>query len=415
MKGVFIITLVICALTASCEKNGIADSGKKPVEISLTASETKVAESGNNNSMRIFSSILENDSKSGNPENIIISPLSLNIALAMAWNGAEGVTKNEIQNTLGFDGYSEADVNNYFKKMLETLPKTDPTVKLAIANSIWHDKALPVLKGFLEKNSNYFYATIESLDFASPLSPGIINKWCSDKTEGVIKEVIEKIEPETVMFLINALYFKAPWSIKFDKKDTRQSPFYLSDGKITDVPTMSLINKSFNYYESSQLKAISLKYGNGAFNMTIILPGSGQSVNEIGKLLKSDGFWNTIINGMKETKIDIYLPKFKFDYKTEFNSSLKEMGMVVPFDPYLADFSKIANVKPQNLYISKVFQKAAIEVDEEGSEAAAVTVVGFGVTSVPIKKEFRADKPFIFAITESTTGTILFMGKVSKP
>ncbi len=416
MKGVFIITtIIISVLTVSCEKSGVTDSGKEPIEISLTTAETQVAESVNVNALRLFSLILENDLKSGTPENILISPLSLNIALAMAWNGAAGVTKNEIQSTLGFEGYTETDINNYFKKMVETLPKTDPGVKLSLANSIWHDKGLIVLNGFREKNSNFFYAAIESLDFANPSSPGIINKWCSDNTEGIIKDVIDKIDPETVMFIINALYFKAPWSIKFDKKDTKISHFYLSDGKIADVQMMSLRDKSFGFYESDQLKAVSLKYGNGAYNMIVILPGSGKSVYETASFISKPGFWSSFVNLLSETKIDIYFPKFAFDYKTNLNSPLMEMGMTTPFNPFLADFSLIANVKPNNIFISKVFQKAAIEVDEEGSEAAAVTVVEVGVTSFPVKKEFRADKPFLFAITESTTGTILFMGKVNKP
>ncbi len=419
MRTPILIAITISASIISCNKiaenkKGEAPVNENPIAIILSSAQTKVAASGNLNSINLFSEIAGEEFSKGKSVNTIISPLSLYIALGMVWNGADGQTKEEIQRFLSLEGISEDEVNNFFKKMVETLPLTDSKVKLSIANSIWHDKNLLVYEDFKKKNANYFYSSIEPLDFTSPLSVGIINKWCSDKTNGIINKIIDQIDPQEVMFLINALYFKAPWKTPFKPSETVSAPFYPRGGPTVNVQMMSL-SGTFRFFESSGFKAVTLPYGNGAFSMILILPHTGKWVTDVANELKDPSMWVSLLGNSTESKAYIKIPKFKFEYEVQLDSYLKKLGMTKSFSPIEANFTKIANVGDRKLYISRVLQKAAIEVNEEGSEAAAVTAIGVGVTSVPAMKEFIADKPFIFAITENSTGTVLFIGKVENP
>jgi serpin B len=418
MRTPILVILSISALMVSCNKsadiNEEENETKDPVTILLTPAQTQVVTSGNINSIKLFSDIATEELAAGKSANTIISPLSLYIALGMLWNGADGSTKEEIQKFLSLEGVSEDEVNLFFKKMIESLPVTDPKVKLSIANSIWHNKSLLVYDNFKKKNSDFFYSSIESLDFASPLSVGIINKWCSGKTNGIIDKIIDQINPEEVMFLINALYFKAPWKTPFKPSETVSAPFYTTAGPAVSAQMMSL-SGTFRFFESTGFKALTLPYGNGAFSMVLILPQAGKRVTEVASELKEPATWVSVLGNITESKVYVKIPKFKFEYKVELDSYLKKLGVTKSFNPAEANFTKIANVGAQKLYITRVLQKAAIEVNEEGSEAAAVTAIGVGVTSAPVMKEFIADRPFIFAIIENSTGTVLFIGKVENP
>ncbi len=409
----FIFLSLIPFIACTCQKSNNS-AGKDPVVINLSANEAKLSSEGNINSLNLFSLIVEEELKSGKSSNVIISPLSLYIALAMTWNGAEGETKAEIQRFLGLEGLTEIEVNEYFKKLLDALPVTDPKAKISIANSIWHDKGLNVLNDFRKNNINYFYSEVTALNFSDKASVDLINKWCSDKTNGIIKKIIEQIQVEEVMFLINALYFKAPWSVPFDKEKTTTSQFRLSNGSTVNTPMMSDTD-TFNYSENNDYKTLKLDYGNGSFGMIFILPSGNNKIEDIAGIIKEPSVWSSIVGNKTTTKIDIKIPKFKFEYENRLDPFLKNLGINRAFNAYEAELTKIANVGNQNLYISRVLQKAAIETNEEGSEAAAVTAIGVGLTSAPQLKEFYANRPFIFAITENSTNTVLFIGKVENP
>ena len=415
MKWV-ILFMTLPLLANSCEKEKSATEKKDPIEIILTSAETKIANNCNNIAFSYLANISKQEALDNKRENVMISPLSLNLAMAMCWNGAHGQTKEQIKNTLGFVGNTDQDVNSFFKKMVETLPKTDPSVKLSIANSIWQHNNFSVLESFLATNKKWFNASVQSLDFRNSNSVNVINNWCSDNTNGMIKKILEDIKPNEVLFLINALYFKAPWTDKFKEENTAMQTFYLRDGGSKNVSTMNQ-ELTCQYSEGTRYRAATLPYGNQAFNMTIILPKEGFLPEDLFSLLEpissTTNNWRNIINDKRTSKVDLFLPKFKFDYEIEFNDILKKMGITDAFIPKLANFSRISS--EQELVISKVLQKTAIEVNEKGSEAAAVTSVGIGVTSMPPKNEFRVNRPFVFVISEKFTGTILFAGKVEMP
>jgi len=415
----FLFVSLILFLAGSCQKgtnnnNDNDNPRSEPVVINLSANQAKITSGGNINSLNLFSLIVDDEIKSGKNSNVIISPLSLYIALAMTWNGAEGETKAEIQRFLGLEGLTEVEVNEYFKKLLDALPATDPKAKVSIANSIWHDKGLNVLADFKNKNTTYFNSEVNPLDFKNSSSVDIINKWCSDKTEGIIKKIIEQIQSDEVMFLINALYFKAPWSAPFDKNKTAISQFVLSNGSSVNTPMMSKLENLF-YSENSDFKTLKLGYGNGAFSMILILPSGNKKIKDITGIIKDPAVWSSIIGNKLTGLVDLKIPKFKFEYENRLDPFLKTLGINRAFNAYESELNKIANVGTERLYISRVLQKAAIETNEEGSEAAAVTAIGVGVTSAPMPKEFYANRPFIFAITENSTNTVLFIGKVENP
>jgi serine protease inhibitor len=334
--------------------------------------------------------------------------------LAMVWNGANGETKTAIQNALGFTNYTAADLNGYYKKMREALLSTDPSVKLAIANSIWYRKGSTVNNEFLETNKTWFKAQTEAIDFDLPTAVDIINKWCSDNTNGLIKDVLKEISRDDMMFLINALYFNGTWAggFAFKEADTKQATFKKSDGSSVTVNMMNNKTKMM-YFTDETLSAINLPYGNGAYSMMLMLPQDNVSMQAMVTKLKSPLYWRNLMNNRVSKDVTIQVPKFKIKYDANFNEVLKQMGMAIAFDPYQADFSKIFPL--DQTYITKVNQFTYIDVNEKGTEAAAVTIIGVGVTSAPQPTLFTANHPFVFAICEKSTGCVLFMGLVGNP
>ncbi|MDR3339249.1 MAG: serpin family protein [Candidatus Symbiothrix sp.] len=416
MKNLVLSLLALTGLFLSACDNDSNEGTtfQEPIKINLSGSEIQMANEGNAFAAKLFSAIHENEAEK---ENIVISPLSLNMALAMAWNGAGGETKQAIQKAMGMSEYPQTEVNAYFQKMREALLKTDPTVKLAIANSIWSRTGFPVKPDFYKINKEWYNAEARELDFSAPSAPDIINQWCSDNTQGLIKEIINGAIPgEVVMYLINALYFKGEWSDKygFATSGTADAPFYKENKQQESVKMMNQ-NSLLNYYSDEYLASTVLPYGNGAFSMVFILPNDNTSFDKVLTQLEEPNYWNKCLNPSVIADVNLYMPKFKFEYEKTLNETLVQLGMGIAFSEF-ADFSEISTIP---LCISQVKQKACIEVNEEGSEAAAVTVVEFGVTSfppsTPQKITFRADRPFLFAIKENSTGTVLFMGEIGNP
>ncbi|MDR1552781.1 MAG: serpin family protein [Prevotellaceae bacterium] len=409
-----ILVITFCLFVASCDSKMTDDPFIKsePIKIQLTSNEVLMKAENNNFSVDFFATLYD---KIENKENIIVSPFSLSMALAMVWNGAETETKQEIQETLGLGNYPKEEVNAYFKKLNDALLKTDPNTQLAIANSIWTHKGFPVKQAFYDVNKTWYNAEARELDFFSPDAVTTINKWCADNTNNLIKEIIKEISPGEVMYLLNALYFKGIWSNKFDANQTQKQSFYKEDGT-TVMADMMFQNHTLGYYGDEHLSLTALDYGNGAFSMVFALPYQDVSFDEmLNQLTQPDYFENCIQTGFNNIcDVDLFIPKFKIEYKETLNDVLKLMGMELAFSDY-ADFSGISDI---SLKISKVLQKAYIDVNEKGTEAAAVTAVGGMATSVPPQPQkvtFRADRPFLFTIRENSTGTILFMGKVGNP
>jgi serpin B len=340
--------------------------------------------------------------------NAFMSPLSASMALGMALNGANGETLDGMQAALRLNGMTEAEINQGYKDLIALLSGLDSRTEMRIANSMWGRDGFQIEPAFKAAGKTYFDAEVQTLDFGSPDAVLAINDWVSGKTKGRIPQLLDEIGNEEVLFLINAIYFKGKWRDTFDPKDTQTGPFHGADGRDRSAPLMQQ-EETLRYDETIDYQAVDLLYGNGAFAMTVILPKAGRTA--VGVLQGLDAAaWQALAERFQETEVNLTFPKFRLDYGRQLNEDLKELGMAIAFDAGRADFYRIANVSPERLYITRVDQKAFVEVNEEGTEAAAATSVGIGVTSAPMVVEMRVDRPFLFAIRERLSGTVMFLG-----
>jgi len=404
-----ILAAFIILVSYSCEENSPEPD---PNEIELTQKGKTLVEADNLFGIKLFKEVLQAE----DPDtNVMISPLSVSLALAMTYNGADGDTKEAMEETLELAGLTTDQINENYKFLIDALSGVDPKVLMNIANSIWYKHTFPVEQDFIDVNMNYYYAEVSSLDFGDPNAVNTINSWIANKTNDLITEVLDFIPADAVMYLINAIYFKGIWKFEFDEAETEEEPFYLSDGTTKDVPMM-VQEETFNYLSNDWVQAVEMPYGQGNYSMIVLLPQTGKTLNEVVEELSNETWNNWLGDFHKEEKVVIHLPRFKFEYENLLNEELISMGMGIAFDPFNADFSKI-NPNRQ-LFISRVIHKSFIEVNEEGTEAAAVTVVeisefssGPGETCIP----FYVNRPFLFAIKEKYTNTIIFIGRVMEP
>jgi len=340
--------------------------------------------------------------------NLFLSPLSASMALGMTMNGASGETWNQMRDVLGFGALAEEEINAGYQSLLELLVDLDPSVETALGNSVWTRQGFPVHAAFLAAVRDAFGAEVAELDFANPSASARINEWVRAATNGRIEDIVPAVIPPTVvMYLINAIYFKAPWTFQFDPSDTRTAPFHLDDGTTQDVSLMTL-RRELPYLENSRFQAVDLPYGGSAFSMTILLPRPDVSVDDLAGSLDAMT-WRDIAGGLTETELLLFLPRFRMEYERTLNDDLAALGMVDAFD-HRANLERLSPVP--GLWISSVKQKSWVEVNEEGTEAAAATVVTVVESAGP---GVRADRPFLFLIRERLSGTILFVGKVANP
>ena len=339
---------------------------------------------------------------------IFISPLSISTALTMTYQGAEATTKEAMAKALGYTGIEDEKLNESYKNLLRYLRQLDKKVELNISNSLWIREGEAIKEDFLSANKDIFDASATQLDFSKESAADEINQWISDATKKKIEKMIDSpIPSDIVMYLINAIYFKGDWTKQFVKKDTVAAPFVAGDGSTREVMMMSRYGK-LEYGQGDSFKAIRLPYGSGKTAMYCILPEEAASINDFVKALDTDK-WKTIRDSISEKEdVQLKLPRFKLEYGIKnLNDSLTALGMGEAFTDS-ADFSGIR----EGLSISRVLHKAVIEVNEEGSEAAAVTVVEMRETAAAEPLTFIADRPFVFVIADDVTGTILFMGKL---
>lgn len=421
MKKIFsylLLSLFVLLTANSCDSDvdGVKDKGGKdlpePMQINLQGVETSIVKSDQAFAFDFFANVFEEEHKDAD-ENFMVSPFSLSMALAMTWNGSNGDTKEDIQNTLGFGEWTDNEVNSYFKKLKDAFQKTDPSTKLAIANSIWSNQNVEILSDFISVNKDFYDATVEAVDFGKSATVGRINKWAADNTNDLIKEVLEETKPSDLMYLLNALYFKGIWTSEFDAKKTKKMDFVPENGSKTKVDMMHQ-EASFKYAEDEIMQLVELPYGNKAFSMMVLLPKQGKKLIDVTQALQSDKYWSDFKDNLIKWEVDLFLPKFKTEYSKKLNDILIDMGMEVAFTPGRADFSRISD---RDAVISLVKQDTYIATDEVGTEAAAVTVVGIVDTSYPPKGDkvvFKADRPFIYIIQENSSGSILFMGTVKR-
>jgi len=345
-------------------------------------------------------------------KNIFISPSGVGIALAMTYNGASGTTKQAMAKALELEGLALPDINSSNMALKALLENPDPEVKLTIANSLWANENVSLNPEFLKTNQKFYQAQVTNLDFSNPGAVKSINNWVSNNTDENIKQIVTRIPPNQILFLINAIYFKGQWTQKFDPKQTTPYPFKLLSGQNKQVPMM-FQSGNYNYYETENLQAVTLPYGkNKNIGFHIFLPKQNSSLQAFYRELNAEN-WKLWMSKFRKTEGSIRLPKFKIDYKVKLAKALTALGMGEAFSSK-ADFSGIG----KQLAISDVTHKTFVEVNEEGTEAAAATSIGVVVTSIrqkPEPFEMIVDRPFFCAISDRQTGTILFMGSIVNP
>lgn len=380
-------------------------------EIKLSEKTASLVKSENKFGLELFKHVYASETEK---ENIMISPMSIGLALAMTYNGANGETKTAMEKTLNLYGLTSEEINESYYSLISSLKSLDEKVLIEIANAIFHHNKFYIEEDFISANEYYYNALVAPLDFGNQQqSLQTINGWVKEKTHEKIESILDGIEPDQMMFLLNAIYFKGIWQKEFNEESTKQLPFTTAKGETLQVETMQ--KKDIVPYTSNEIfSAIQLNYGRGNYNMLVFLPNSGHELNDLIENLNEKN-WDTWINSFDSNRnVGISLPSFRYKYEIKLNDVLTEMGMRIAFTGD-ADFSGINPL--EKLLIDFVKHKSFIEVNEEGTEAAAVTVVGMRLVSIGDDDAipFIVDKPFLYAITEKSTGAVVFMGTVKNP
>ena len=410
-KNIITLALILSSVTflfMKCTKDPDDDLPKDPVEIDLTTEQVALIESENTFAFDIFRKVVEN---AGSEKNIIISPLSISCALSMTLNGADGTTREAMLKALRVNGITLEEINNSYKNLTEDLLSVDKRVIMNIANSVWTENRISPKQSFIDILEDYYSAESKAFSITDPSAPDKINAWIDENTNGLIKEMIDKLEENTVMLIINAIYFKGKWKLQFDKNNTGQELFYKPGGTSADVPMMNQ-KEDFKLYDGDSFMLAEFPYGQGNFVMDILLPDAKDGVSSLLPSL-GDAAFSGWLQQMGSRETDVFIPRFKYGFKKKLKEILSDLGMGIAFTDN-ADFSNIT--EEDQLLINDVTHQAFIETNEEGTEAAAATVVDIGLTSMPLEPlVFKADHPFIYIIRETTTSSIIFMGVVADP
>jgi len=408
-KNIFLLLFSVILINSCSDSITSVEPGEpgKEAPRQLNSIEQSLVESDQGFSYNLFRNVVAGDQN----ENVFISPLSLSYALAMTLNGADGETFDQIQETLGLSEMDLNDVNEGYLSLMELLTGIDPTVEMNITNSIWSREGFEVDTSFVNRLETFYKARFSELDFSDPASADIINDWVNEQTRGRIEKIVNgPISSNTVMFLINALFFQGDWMAPFDPEDTQKEDFLLQNGESVEVDMMKQTNR-FAAYISDEAAMVELPYGDSLFKMSVIIPGDNSEINDfIDQKVTAENIdrWRS---EMTKQEVALELPKFELSYEIELNDVLKNMGMTDAFAGDAADFSGITG-SDNDLYVSTVKQKAFVKVDEKGTEASAATSVTI-VESVP--PAIKADKPFVIIISERTSGANLFIGAIKNP
>ena len=341
---------------------------------------------------------------------IIVSPVSVGYMLGMLGQGAKGETRRQITDVLGM-GNSDKEINNYFKKLMDEAASVDTSVTINIANSINLNSAMNIrlIPKYKAAMQNYYNAQVAAFDFTVNSNVDIINNWCNTHTDGMIPAILDRLDPEAVMYLLNAVYFNASWTEMFDPKDVRNKYFTKQDGSILEHKMMHLQTKAA-YGENDLCEMLCLPYGNGTFSMNVLLPRKDKTIEDVIQSLSSQELEQQRVREMTDCKVDILMPRFTTESETDLVEVLSSMGMPLAFNSG-AQFAKMA--KGGDLWVSLMKQKARIEVNEKGTKAAAVTVSGLKrrVSANELRRaSFHATRPFVYYIVDNSTGVIYFMG-----
>lgn len=375
-----------------------------------TAVKPKLVAANNQFGFKLFQQTLRQD----RGKNIFISPSSVAIALAMTYNGANGSTQEAMARTLELQGLSLTEINQANAALHKSLETADPEVKIAIANSLWANQGFTFKPEFIQRNQQFYQAKLTELNFRNPQATKIINNWVKQNTQGKIAQIVDRLDANQVLFLINAIYFKGNWTQAFNPRDTVIQPFTLGNGAKKSLPFMTQTGE-YRYYENDAFQAVSLPYSQGRFSFYIFLPKANKDLSSFYQSLSAPA-WEQWMSQFRNRPGSIQIPRFKLEYDIQLNEALKALGMEAAFDGSQADFSGMS--ADGNLVISEVKHKTFVEVNEVGTEAAAVTSVGIVRTAARIPEapfKFVVDRPFFCTIRDNQTGAVLFMGSVVNP
>lgn len=377
-----------------------------PVDVTLTDRQKNFVADNNTFTLKFLKAVNDAD-KSG--KSFVYSPLSITYVLSMVNAAAEGTTRAELQNTLGFGNEEIKEVNGFCKTLIDGLPNVDTSVRIHIANAIYVNKNYKLKKQFQQDMKGYYGASAESLDFSSKKTLNRINDWCKKKTNGMIPEILSEVNPDAVSYLLNAIYFKAAWTNPFKERYTKMETFTTENGP-KKMPLMQQWEE-YRYMQNSVFAAVDIPYGDEKWRMTVLLPEKGKKVSDVIDYLDKEGM--SFLLKMRSRDVDLKLPRFETESTTEdLIGTMKKMGIIRAFDNSQAEIRNMCN---RDVYISNMLQKARIKVDENGSEAAAVTLVEIATLSAcmdPLPPVvFHADHPFVYVIREASSGVILFVGK----
>ena len=340
----------------------------------------------------------------------VVSPMSVTYLMAMLANGAEASTREEIMDAIGAKDFDIDEMNAFYAYLIRRAKTADKQTTLNIANYIALNKECKLKKKFASTIADSYQGAVESLDFTNPESTKRINGWCSEHTNNMIPTIIDQVEPSAVAYILNAIYFNGTWTDKFDKNNTKKEQF---NGYTRDIMYVDMMHRNAKYYYTSNdvYSAVTLPYGSGAYSMTVILPNEGKFITDLTKTLNADTI-ASLRRNMEECLVDLKLPRFTTEMKLPLKGIVAKLGAPSMFDATRADFSSFAN---GNVYVSEMLQKAKIEVSEEGTKAAAVTMGMVKLTSMrpqePRRVDFHCDRPFVYMIQDNYTGAILFMGQ----
>jgi serpin B len=424
----FVASLAFWACTSDIDVPVIEGEEEPPAsiprqDIALNSDEKDFSEQTNTFVFDLLKTVYTNDAAH---KNILLSPLSATLAFSMLNNGAVGTTQQEIQQTLGYGNVTPDVINKYLHKIINAMQELDPRGKFESANSIWILKDYPVLNAFKQINQQYYQADIQNVDFSKQATLTMINNWVSEKTHQKIPTILEELPPAlTRLILINALYFKGFWTEPFNKSLTVDAKFLTSAGTEQSVPTMRKPSNPMPYTKLENCAAVELTFGNRAFSLVVVLPDENTDISSVVEQMNID-WWAQVVTGLMIPPYDaesgsfvpyevtLEIPRFKVEYEKTLNTDLMDMGMQTPFISGMADFSLINNV--EKLWVGIVKQKTFAQMDEEGMEAAAVTMIGMFGSSyrkyTPV--DFKVNRPFLYFIKEKSTGLVFFAGVMNK-
>lgn len=402
------ITIATFALSA-CEP-AEPEHKPMPIPLNLTKAQEEMVDEGNSFAFDLLEAVSENEKFEG--EDFMVSPLSISFVLGALNNGATGQTSEEILSSIGFEGSTANDINEYCKTILQGCPNVDDLVDMKIANAVVLKEGYEMKKGFGNALADYYEAYVRTMKFDSKAVEAI-NDWCDEHTEGMIPEIIKKIPDGACMFALNAIYFKGEWANKFEKKDTEKADFTNIDGSTSKTQMMQK-EDWFDYTSNDLWATVRLPYGNGSYGMYVLLPHEGKSIYDVIEALDGET-WEATRRKMYGNKVNLKLPSFETETSIDLREIMIALGMKRAFDPSKAEFGEMLVKTNGNLYLGLLLQKSKITVNEEGTKAAAVTIGGMvdsaaGPPAEPEIINFHADRPFIYLIQENSSNAIFFIG-----